>query len=358
MIKVPIEQLQMGQLIGKAVCTADGSVLLTPGTIVADDHIKLLFENGISFVQIMEPEILNSGENDFIQKEIADIVKDIFRDITLLDQLEQGIVKQTVNDMLRRVLKDRSALFHLTEVRSIDSYVFCHSVNVCMLSVVLGLFMKLKGNQLKKLGLAALLHDVGRTKVSPNLLYKPSALTDEEYMQVKKHSQHGHDILKTCRYLPVEVATTALHHHERIDGSGYPAGLKGDEISFFGRIVAVADVFDALIADRPFRKAFFPHQAVEIIVNSSNQYDSEILKVFINHVAIYPMGTMVSLNNGEIGIVVDMNKGQQTRPVIRVLFDDCANRLQSIKEIDLSKHSTLFITRVIKEEQMKQLISI
>lgn len=356
MKKMHVEQLQTGMIVGKAVCIKDGSLLFTPGTVVEACHLKQMLDAGIEFVEVIDGDTAVSPENQITRNEVILAIKDIFKDITLTNSLEQGTVKKTLNGILRRVLKDRCVMLHLTEVRGLDSYIFTHSVNVCMLSLIMGLFLKLKSEQLKNLGLAALLHDVGRSRVPKNILYKPFQLSNEEYQKVKSHTVYGYEMLKACGQFPESVALTALQHHERLDGSGYPEGLKGDEIGLFSRIVAVADVFDALLTDRPFRKAFFPHQAIEIIVNSTGQFDPEILKIFVENVAIYPLGSLVSLNNGEIGVVVDMNKGRQTRPVVRIVFDSESRKLEYIKEIDLSKCPEIFITKILREEQVENII--
>ncbi|MBU7008641.1 HD-GYP domain-containing protein [Phosphitispora fastidiosa] len=362
MKKLPAEKAEKGMVIGKAVCAGDGSVLLTPGTVINEYHLKQLSSSQIRFVEIIETDsvvvhkLFSAAENEFTRLEITQTIKSIFREITLSSQLNKGTIKRTVDNMLRTVLKDRAVLLHLTEVRELDTYIFGHSLNVCMLSLILGLFLKLKRGQLKNLGTAALLHDVGRARVPKHILYKPSPLTVEEFAEVKKHSAYGFEIIRECDHLPEEVTLAVLQHHERLDGSGYPGGLRGEEIGLFARILAVADVFDALLADRPFRQAFFPHQAVDIIINSTGQFDPEVLRVFIENVAIYPVGSVVSLNTGETGIVVDVNKGQQTRPVIRVMYDSNEIKLQSIKEIDLSKNPEIFIARVLREEQVENII--
>jgi putative nucleotidyltransferase with HDIG domain len=295
---------------------------------------------------------VDNDQNEITLKETTNTVRSIFKNISITDSKDNRVIKKTVNDMLRCVLKDRSVMMNLTEVRSADTYIFTHSVNVAMLSMIAGLFLKLKREQLKSLGIAALLHDIGRTKVPKKILYKPSPLSEEEFDAVKKHSQHGYKILKTCGQFDENVCLAVLQHHERLDGSGYPNGIKGDQIGVSARIIAIADVFDALLADRPFRKAFFPHQAIDIIINSHGLFDSEILKVFIENVAIYPLGSVVSLNTGEIGVVVDMNKGRRTRPVVRIMFDCNSQKLHIIKEVDLSKSPELFITKILREEQI------
>lgn len=357
MKKLPVEQLDMGMIIGKSVCTKDGTLLFAPGTVVEPSHLKLMLDLGIEKVEVKDSNSAIMAEGELVRQEVVQTVRSIFRDITLTNTPEQGAVKQAINDIFRRVLKDKCVMLHLNEVRGLDSYIFSHSVNVCMLSLIIGLFLKIKGDQLRNLGLAALLHDVGRSKVPKTILYKPARLSVEEFKKVKKHPISGCQLLRSSQQFDESIALTALQHHERLDGSGYPYGLSGDQIGLFPRIVAVADVFDALLSDRPFRKAFFPHQAVEIIVNAaSGQFDPDILKVFVENVAIYPLGSVVLLNNGETGVVVDMNKGRQTRPVVRIMYDRDRRKLTSLKEIDLSKFPDLFITKILREEQVEDII--
>ncbi|WP_418791675.1 HD-GYP domain-containing protein [Phosphitispora sp. TUW77] len=362
MKRLPAEKVEKGMVIGKAVCASDGSVLLTPGTVINEYHLKQLSTSHAEYVEILEPgsvmvhTLYAAAEDEFTKLEITRAIKSIFKEITLSSQFNKGIIKRTVDNLLRMVLKDKAVLLHLTEVRERDSYIFGHSLNVCMLSLILGVFLKLRRGQLKNLGIAALLHDVGRVRVPKHILYNPSLLTEKEFEEIKKHTVYSCEIISECDHLPEEVTLAIMQHHERLDGSGYPEGLKGDEIGLFARILAVADVFDALLADRPFRRAFFPHQAVDIIIKSTGQFDPEVLKIFIENVAIYPVGSVVSLNTGETGIVVDVNKGQQTRPVVRVMYDPNDVKIQSIKEIDLSKNPETFITRILREQQVKNII--
>ncbi len=330
-------------------------MLFTPGTVIEARHIKQMLDAGIEFVEVKDVEKVPAVSGELTVKEITRKFRRVFKDITLTNPFEKEKINQTVNELLRQVLRDRCVMVHLTEVRDSDSYIFTHSVNVCMLSLIIGLYLKMKKEQLKHLGLAALLHDVGRTRIPKNILYKKSALAVGEFDEVKKHTVHGYEILKNYN-LPDLVARTALQHHERLDGTGYPKGLRGENIELWPRIVAVADVFDALMADRPFRKAFYPHEAVEIIVQSPGQFDADILKIFLQNVAIYPLGTVVSLSSGEVGVVVDINRGQQTRPVVRIMFDRDVQKVHFIKEVDLSKSRDIFITRILKEEQVENII--
>ncbi|TLM98827.1 HD-GYP domain-containing protein, partial [bacterium] len=308
MAKVLTENLATGTVITKAVYAHDGTLLLPPGTVLEAAHLKQLRESGINAVHVKNRTQSCQSEQSCTKQAALQTVKSVFRKLILKDMVEAGSVRTAVSDILYRVVKDRNIMVHLTDVRALDNYVFTHSVNVCMLSLLIGFFMSLPGERLKELGMAALLHDVGLNYIPQDLLYKKGELTPEEYETIKKHTTYGFERLTESRHIPAVAAQVAGQHHERVDGSGYPFGVGSTDIHLFARIVAVADVFDALLADRPFRKAFFPHQAVEIIAANSGQFDAGIVDVFINNVVIYPLGSVVRLNTGDIGVVVDMNK--------------------------------------------------
>ncbi len=356
MAKVLTENLIPGMVIIKAVYASDGILLLPPGTLLEAAHLKQLRESGITAVNVKSRSCTRQA-GDFTGAEQATLhtVKYVFRKLTLKDSVSADAVKAAVSDILYGVVRDRNAMMHLTDVRSVDNYVFTHSVNVCMLSLLIGFFMKLPGDRLKELGMAALLHDAGRSYIPQDLLYKTGGLTTEEYDIVKKHTIYGYERLVGSGQISDAVAQVAWQHHERFDGSGYPRGLKDDEIHFFARIVAVADVFDALLAERPFRKSFFPHQAVEIISRHSGQFDPEVINVFLNNVVIYPLGSVIRLNTGDIGVVVDMNRSCQTRPIVRLICTKEGDRIASLFEIDLSKSQETYIVQVLKEEQVELL---
>lgn len=356
MAKVLTEKLALGMVITKAVYAHDGTFLLAPGILLEAAHLKQLRESGITAVHVKNCNPSRSeDEHTGTKKATLQTVKNVFRKLVLKDMVEANSVRNAVNDILFGVVRDRNIMIHLTDVRSLDNYVFTHSVNVCMLSLLIGFFMKLPGDRLKELGMSALLHDVGLNYIPRDLLYKKGELVPEEFEVVRKHTILGYERLTASRRVSDTAALVAWQHHERNDGSGYPLGLKGRDIHLYAKIVAVADVFDALMADRPFRRAFFPHQAVEIITQNSGQFDEEIVKVFLNNVIIYPLGSVVRLNSGDIGVVVDMNKSCQSRPIVRLIYTREGERVASLCEIDLSKSQEVFIIQVLKEEQVELL---
>ncbi len=273
----------------------------------------------------------------------------LYDHFALTDKVEYASTRTAVRQVLKKVLKDRGIMASLTNFRTYDSYTFDHAVNVCMLSLLIGLNMGISGKDLHNLGIGALLHDIGMEKVDKSLLFKSGALKMSELKKVQMHPFYGYELILNMPELTEDSAIVAWQHHERLDGSGYPKGLKGDEIHLFAQIAAVADTFDALLADRPFRNAFYPHQAVDILVNSVGQFSPEVVKTLLDKVAIYPLGSRVLLNNGDAGIVVDMNKYNHTRPIVQI--ETVADKKITVfREVDLSKHQDLYIVRVIRKK--------
>ena len=194
-------------------------------------------------------------------------------------------------------------------------------------------------------------------KMMPDkLLLKTGSYTPEESKQVQQHPETGFNILRTLPEIPTTVAHIAFQHHERVDGKGYPRNLTADKIIEFAKVAAVADIFDALVADRPYRKGMLPHEAYEVMMTLANTYvDQEILHLFLTHVAIYPLGSVVLLDNGQHAVVTQVRQKLQTRPHVRLLTDGQGRLLREQPEIDMTQHLTLMITRILKEKEVFEL---
>lgn len=181
---------------------------------------------------------------------------------------------------------------------------FFHSVNVAILSLLMGMELGLGTDDLQNLGLAAILHDIGKMFVNSEILHKPTSLAPDEYKEVKQHVKLGYNFLKATFEIPAQVYVAVLQHHERYDGKGYPNELGGDNIHLFGRIIAVTDVYDALTANRPYRKPIPASKALDYIVSGNGTlFDRRLTNIFVRKVAHYPVGTYVRLNSGHSGIV-------------------------------------------------------
>jgi HD-GYP domain-containing protein (c-di-GMP phosphodiesterase class II) len=347
--------------VGRTIYSTEGRPLLVSGMVLNENYIQRLRDYGIGsiiikddmFEEIEEPPDIISEQT---RLESVKTVREVFRNFETKKRIDLKTVQETVNNLIDEVLSNRDLLMNFSDIRSYDDYTFCHSVQVCVLSIITGLSMGLDQLKLKELGAGALIHDIGKTRLDKELLNKPGQLTPEEYNEIKRHSETGFEILRANREMSLLSAHIAFQHHERWDGQGYPRGLRGEEIHPYSRIVSVADVFDALVADRPYRKAFSTNQAISLMRRmSGTQFEPTILEVLISNIAEFPIGSVVTLSSGEIAVVVDTNKEKPTQPVVRVVFNKRWKPLTTVREIDLIKDTSVQISRILTEAEVSQL---
>jgi HD-GYP domain-containing protein (c-di-GMP phosphodiesterase class II) len=211
-------------------------------------------------------------------------------------------------------------LIGLSDIKAHDEYTYYHSVSVATLSILLGVARGMSRPALYKLGMGALLHDVGKVFIPREIVQKPGALTDEEYEEMKHHSLLGYDYLREYWAGPAESIVAVLAHHERYDGSGYPLGLSGDKQPLEARIVALSDVYDAMTSERPYRGAIPPSEAIEHIMgNSGTMFDPQLVSIFMKKITPYPVGSRVCLSNGQRAIVVNNHADSLMRPKVKRL---------------------------------------
>jgi HD-GYP domain-containing protein (c-di-GMP phosphodiesterase class II) len=231
-----------------------------------------------------------------------------------------GEVKTLVYDIVSEIIYNQNATINMMDLKIFDDYTYYHSVNVAVISIVIGAAEGLGKTALYQLGLGALLHDIGKVFVPKEILEKPGKLTPEEFEEIKKHSFLGNRYLREKWNVPGESNVAVLSHHEKYNGTGYPYGIKADKIPYFARIVAVADVYDALTSDRAYRKAMSPSEAIEYVMGGAGMlFDPHVVKRFSQKIIPYPSGTCVSLSNGETAIVVESSPSCGTRPKVRLI---------------------------------------
>lgn len=361
MRRVSLEYLEPGMKIGRTIYSTDGRPLLVAGMVLNTHYIKRLIDYGIGsvfikddmFDEIEEPPDLISEQT---RLESVRTVKELFHNLESKKRINLQGVKKTVKNLIDEVLSNREILVNFADIRNFDDYTFSHSVQVCVLSIITGISLGLDHIKLKDLATGALIHDIGKTRVDRELLNKPGDLTTEEFIEIKRHAERGFEILRANQDISLLSAHIAYQHHERWDGNGYPRGLREQEIHLYSRIVAVADVFDALVADRPYRKAYSTSQAISLMRRmSGSQFDPGILESFLVNVAEFPIGTVVALSSGEIGVVVDTNREKPILPMVRVIFSKRLKPLSVVKEIDLTKDASVHISRVLGEEEVSRL---
>jgi HD-GYP domain-containing protein (c-di-GMP phosphodiesterase class II) len=234
----------------------------------------------------------------------------------------------------------------LTNIHGTDAYLFQHSVNVAILAGIMGLAKGYNRNQIEDLGIGALLFDIGMTKIPKELINKTSSLTPKERIVMERHTTEGFEILRHQHDISLLSAHCALQHHERYDGSGYPRGLKKDEIHDYAQIVALADVYDALTSPRAYRNRHTPNEAIEYLLGAGNsQFDIDLIQLFCRHISIYPVATTVLLNTGQVGVVSSNNQLAVDRPVVRILREADGSPASAPYELDLKENHLLMIVK-------------
>ncbi|MDD5237057.1 MAG: HD domain-containing protein, partial [Candidatus Omnitrophica bacterium] len=255
------------------------------------------------------------------------------------------------------LLEDNSGLLKLAmdAVRSGADrlYLYEHAVNTCILSLVIGSARGYEKEELMDLGLAAFLHDLGMIKYY-HLAVQPRRLTGEERDIIQNHSRIGADILERAgKGLPEVVSQVAHQHHERNDGSGYPRGLNRGIISQYAAIIGIADAYEAMTHRRPYREEYTPFEAVQSILANKNYFEYKLIKILIEKIGIFPIGTFVELNNHSIGRVLKINHQVPLRPVVEVIVDGSGKRLDRPLVLDLANDPNKHIKRAVKLSEIK-----
>ncbi|MGM0845836.1 MAG: HD-GYP domain-containing protein [Bacillota bacterium] len=353
---ISAKTLKPGMVMASTVYNVNGQPLIKSGVSVTDRMIQRLVQLNIQYVYIEDGLSAGIEASDSIPAKVRhDAVSKIDSTFSHLEKnsvsnnlvaLEQSAAnfKEVIDTILNEIKGSNDLLTLLTDVFTYDSYVFHHSFNVTLYTLAIGIELGMPPKQLDMLGLGAIMHDIGKMKVPEDILMKPDKLTYDEFNEVQKHSEYGFNILRQLHNVSLLVAHCAFQHHERLDGSGYPRGLKGDEIHPFAKILAVADVFDALTSNRVYRGAMLPHEALEILyAGSGTLFDTNVIQAFRNSVAIYPNGMVVVLNDGRRGIVEKQNKGLTDRPILRIIAEQ-GEELTQPYSLDLAKNLDSTIT--------------
>ncbi|MBO8137962.1 MAG: HD-GYP domain-containing protein [Desulfotomaculum sp.] len=363
MRRISIDYLKPGMRLARSICSS-GQVLLKEGVILTEKYISKLKQINVPAVYIYDELISELEVEDVIADETRlkaiSNMKKFFKKDTANNSVKNIIVPNelfnSINEIMDDLLSNRNIMVNLSDIRSVDDYVFGHSVNVCVLALITGIAMGYDRRRLYNLAVGAMLHDIGKIKVPKNILDKPGKLTKEEFEVIKKHSLWGYEILKANVNINITSTVAVYQHHERYNGQGYPQGLKGKQIHEFAQIVGLVDMYDAITANRVYRKAYPPHEAFEMIAGSGDYlFRYDIVKAFLNHVAAYPAGTVVQLNSGETGVVLETEKGMSLRPKIKVLFDPDGVPVTRPLYMNLVELKDRFIVRVLEDYQIERL---
>jgi HD-GYP domain-containing protein (c-di-GMP phosphodiesterase class II) len=366
---ISVKSLRPGMELARKVTYGDGAPLLNAGIVLQNKYIEQLKRLNISAVYIHDNLIPDVFIEDVVLEETRErAVNQVRNALTELKQTEGKVsikkmlmvkkdLSNVVDDIVSQLLSNPNLTVNLADIRSADNYTFSHSVNVAILSTMTAISLGCKNNELKNLGLGAFLHDLGKTMIPLSILNKPGSLDEKEVEEMRQHPKYGYDLIKYKDAFSSSSLAIIYSHHERIDGSGYPKGLTGKDLDLYSKICAVTDVYDALISDRPYRSGMTSHRALEILESESAGFDLQVLQTFYRHVAAYPVGTIVGLSNGLLGVVTDNIYGYPTRPRVRVIAERESFLPVNHEEIDLIETLNIVVDKVYEDHELPKIIN-
>ncbi|MCW8956044.1 MAG: HD-GYP domain-containing protein [Gammaproteobacteria bacterium] len=280
------------------------------------------------------PEELKSAKNDHIM--LSHAIESFMVDIANNKKLELPALKNAITPMVDSIIRNPDAFAWLTRIKTKDNYTYNHSVSASVWAVAFGRHLGLPKKDLQSLAIGAMLFDVGKVKLPEKLINNKNRFNQYEFKLVKKHVEYSIDIIKEIKGINDDILNMVITHHERHNGSGYPNGLAGNQIPLFGKIAGIVDCYDAIISERPFASPISPHDAVKKLYEWRNlDFQSELVEQFIQVVGIYPVGTIVELSDGQVGVITAQNRVWRLRPQVMMLLDENKEPLIEFKTINL-----------------------
>lgn len=348
---VSLRTIHPNRILAQHILDERGRVLLARGILLTPSLVSKLISIGIGSVCVEDPSTDDLEGRSFVTQEtrqallgatyqslnesMASASSKLIRPPRLRQRL-----RPVVLDVVDQLKAAGGAGEHFGTVYLSDGELYHHSVNVTLFALGVAVGLGIEESKLVDLGIGMLLHDIGKLRIPDTIFKKPGKLTPQEFAQMKLHTNYGYEILRQSPDLSTTSALISLEHHERMDGSGYPRGLQGDEIHLFGKIAGVVDVYEALTANRVYRKAYLPHEALEVLLGGGgSKFDPAVIGAFVRTIAVYPVGMTLLLSNGYRAVVVRSPKMQTQRPVVRII-EDLEGNAVSPWELDLSRDLT------------------
>lgn len=383
LIKLPVSQLTLGMFVSAIDRNEKGQLAIAnAGQITHKDAILKLAKNGIKFVWVdtersaehcglKKKAIINSpiGNQAGVKKfplsrekqqkqaqiiltEAKDLIRKVLAETFEGKAIEVAPFEALADTMIESVLLDADALKCMSALRSKDAYLLEHSVNVAFLLVTFGKYLQLDRDTLRDMAIGGILHDIGKIKVDNKVLHKPGKLTPEEFEHMKLHQVYALEIMNETTGLSQMSKDICLMHHEKLDGRGYPRGLKGEEIPRHGRMSCIVDIFDALTATRCYKEAMSPAAAFKILLSLTPFHlDRGLVYEFIRCIGVYPVGSLVELSDGRIGIVWTSKDRDALHPIVKCFYSLKVKRYTEVSMIDLLK-SDLYIERGVSPSSL------
>jgi len=355
-----VSEILIGNMIAEPVYSEHGNLLLKEGVVINDHVLNKLLAHEIDYVYIFDALMEDVEQKSLIREEKLEesvrVVKNVFDDVLLKETMgvksgisrrDIALVKNVVDELLKELENAENILYTVVDLIGTDAYTYKHSVNVTVLSIIAAKALGYDREDIKNIAMGALLHDIGKVRVESELILKPGKLTFEERKRVEKHPSYGYELLEAIEGLSYTTKQIILLHHEKLDGSGYPHGLKGIEIPPYVRIVTVCDMYDAMTTDRVYRNKMPIYRALDILMAEAiYRIDPEVYSVLLNNIAVYPVGTGIILSDGRIGVVMKYRHKNPARPIVRVLNNHLISGKINVELIDLEQSQILFIEDV------------
>ncbi|HLD40587.1 MAG TPA: HD domain-containing phosphohydrolase [Candidatus Omnitrophota bacterium] len=306
-----------------------------------DKETEAFFVSRISSVM---DRVVSEEETVRLYDEALSLVGQVIREDADYRGIEALKLADTVARISQQIAFGNELLLLLAFTRNSiqTNYLLCHSLNVCIYALRIGLGLNYEKKQLLELGVSAFLHDLGMAKYL-DLANQPRRLSDEEFKQIKNHPALGAQALADLKDFGKSAAEVCRQHHERCDGSGYPGGLKGEALSDYAKIVGIADVYEAMTHKRAYRQKFLSLETVQVILDAKDRFDGRLIKLLIDRVGIFPVGSLVKISSRETAQVIKINIGVPLRPVVRIVRDAEGRKPPSEKIFDLSAHPTVYV---------------
>ncbi len=264
-------------------------------------------------------------------------VVSMFQEARMGKAIEAEAAAPLVEEISNSVMRNPGALISLARLKTADDYTFMHSVAVCALMIALARQLGLDEQQTREAGMAGLLHDLGKAMMPLEVLNKPGKLTDEEFALIKTHPEEGYKLLLEGKGVTETIKDVCLHHHEKVDGTGYPKGLTGDTMSLFAKMGAVCDVYDAITSNRPYKAGWDPAESIKRMAEWKGHFDPTVFQAFVKSLGIYPIGSLVRLESGKLGVVIEQEEHSLLKPKVKVFFSTKSQAYLRPEIIDLAR---------------------
>lgn len=350
---ITLGEVKQGMRLANDLYDSFGRTLIGNSCVLTDYYIDKLYEYGFDGIYIEDE--LSEGI------EIENIISPLLRAKGLVCVRESNIdgCRSVAKKMVEEILEKGMLSLDLADLRTYDDYTYAHSVNVAVISCVIGMGLQFDEVDLTNLVTAALLHDLGKLQIPSEILNKPGRLTQEEYHIMKSHATLSYELIAERWDLSAHIKNAVLFHHENVDGSGYPQGIEGAEQSIFTKILHVADVYDALVSKRPYKEPYSPYEATEYLMGGCGiMFDKKIVETLLLYVPLYPKGTAIILSDGRHGIIYENSGEHNLRPIVR-LMDGSLLDLMDNANLHLTLRSAIgenLVSPEIAEREREEMI--